>query len=113
MTYTDLLLLWSSRLFGIAVGFFLALFALDAVRPGASLGAVVRDVAIHLVPASVVLLIVALSWRWRWIGAAGFFVLAIAYALMVRSRLDWTLAISGPLLVASGLFFWSWLRRPG
>ena len=112
MTRKRLLLLWSSRILGIAASFFLGLFALDAFEPGKPLAGTLLDFAIHLVPAAVVLAIVALSWRRAWIGGVAFVLLAVAYAVAVRFRLDWILAISGPLLAVGVLFLWSWRNRP-
>lgn len=93
---------------GIAVSLFLALFALDAFTPGKPPGRALTNLTIHLVPAGTVLGIVALSWRRAWIGGAAFILLAGAYALTVRFRPDWVLAISGPLLMVGVLFLWSW-----
>lgn len=94
------------------MSFFLSLFALDAVEPGKPLARALPDFAIHLVPAAVVLAIVALSWRRAWIGGVAFVLLAAAYAVTVRFRLDWILAISGPLLTVGVLFLWSWRNHP-
>ena len=90
---------------------FLSLFALDAFEGGKPLAVVLTDFAIHLVPAAVVLAIVALSWRRPWIGGVGFVLLGAAYATAVSFRLDWTLPISGPLLTAGALFLLSWRRH--
>ena len=101
-------LMWSSRILGIALSLFLGLFALDAFEPGKPLGRALADFAIHLVPAALVLTIVAASWRREWIGGVAFVLLAVAYAVAVRFRLEWTLAISGPLLTVGILSLWSW-----
>ena len=90
---------------------FLSLFALDAFERGKPLVSVLTDFAIHLIPAAVVLAIVALSWRRPWIGGVAFVVLGAAYGPTVNFRLDWTLPISGPLLTAGALFLWSWRRQ--
>jgi hypothetical protein len=111
MTRKDLLLLWSPRILGIAMSLFFSLFALDAFEGGKPLAVVLTDFAIHLVPAAGVLAIVALSWRWPWIGGVAFVVLGAAYAPAVSFRLDWTLPISGPLLTAGALFLLSWRRH--
>jgi CHASE2 domain-containing sensor protein len=102
------LLLWSPRILGIAVSVFLSLFALDAFEPGKPLAPVLKDLAIHLVPAAVVLAIVALSWQRPGIGGVAFILLAAGYVPIVGFRLDWIVAISGPLLTVGLLFLWSW-----
>jgi hypothetical protein len=101
----DTLLLWAPRWLGIAVCFFLSLFALDAV------GA--HDFAFHLAPLALLLAIVLVSWRHPWLGGAVFTTLALVYAYSARHRPDWVLTVSGPLLVVGILFLWSWSRQRG
>jgi hypothetical protein len=100
--------LWAPRVLGLALGVFLGLFALDAFAPGKPVGRAVLDFVIHLAPSGLVLAVVALSWRWEWIGGVAFIGLAVAYALMVNFRPDWVLVISGPLFVVGLLFLWAW-----
>jgi hypothetical protein len=90
---------WAPRLGGLAIATFLALFALDAVN------------AIHLVPSLLVLAIVAVGWKFEWVGAIGFTALAFLYAAMVWGRLDWVSVISTPLLLVGFLFCASWRAR--
>jgi hypothetical protein len=101
-------LLWSPRILGTAVSAFLSLFALDAFEPGKPLAEALTDFAMHLAPAAVVLGIVALSWHRPWIGGVAFILLAAAYVPIVGFRLDWIVAISGPLLTVGVLFLLSW-----
>jgi hypothetical protein len=69
-------------------------------------------VGIHLIPAFVLLTVVAASFRWEWIGAVAFIGLAVLYAVtMSRGRLDWMLLISGPLAIVGALFVWSWFHH--
>ena len=90
---------------------FLGLFALDALEQGKPLANALADVAIHLLPAAVVLAIVALAWNRPWVGGLSFVLLAAAYALTARSRIDWIVAISGPLLIVGVLYLWSGGRK--
>ena len=108
MSLKHFLTLWSPRILGIAVSFVLSLFALDAFTSGRPLDRAMADFAMHLVPALAVLAVVAMAWRRPWMGGVTFVLLAAAYALAARSRLDWVLVISGPLLVVGLLFLWSW-----
>ena len=100
-------LLWTPRVLGILLSVFLAMFALDAFSEGKTFIQALPDFAIHLVPAIVLLAIVAASWRWEWVGGLTFVALAVGYVAMVR-RLDWILVISAPLLVTGALFLLSW-----
>jgi hypothetical protein len=111
-TTTGLLRLWSPRILGILVALFIGVFALDAFNEGKPLFAALPDFVVHLIPAFVLLALVIASFPRPWIGAIGFMSLAIVYAVtMSRGRLDWMLAISGPLLVVGVLFLWSWSPR--
>ncbi len=101
------LLLWSPRILGILVALYIGLFALDSVGEGSV------ALLIHLVPALVLFVVVVMAWRWEWVGAMVFLFLALLYAATTLYRIDWILAISGPLLVVGLLFFWSWRHREG
>lgn len=107
-TTSGRLLLWSPRILGILVSLFIGMFALDAFSEGKPWLAALLGFAIHLIPAFVLLAVVVASFRRQWIGAVAFIGLAVLYAVtMSNGRLDWTLAISGPLLVVGALFLWS------
>ena len=106
------LLRWVPRLLGILVSAFVGLFALDAFSAGKPFTDAVLDFLIHLLPALMLLTVVALSWRREWIGAVVFIGLAVLYSLtMARGHLDWMLLIGTPLLIVGALFLWSWLDQ--
>ena len=104
---TEQLLQWAPRILGIALTLFLCLFALDAFEPHKPVTTMLTDLAIHLAPAAIVFAIVVLSWRRPFIGGLAFVLLSFAYALAVRFRFDWVIAISGPLLLVGLLFLGS------
>ncbi|HUC44312.1 MAG TPA: hypothetical protein VMR65_09750, partial [Candidatus Sulfotelmatobacter sp.] len=64
---SDRILLWAPRVLGVAVCFFLSLFALDAFGPGKTAAEGLRDFAIHVSPMLALLAVVAVSWRREWI----------------------------------------------
>jgi hypothetical protein len=106
---------WSPALAGILVSLFIGMFALDAFGEGKPFVEALPDFMIHLAPAFVLLAIVGASYRRPWLGAVVFIGLGALYALtMSKGRLDWMLAISGPLVVVGALFLWNWVldRRP-
>ena len=103
------LLLWTPRILGILVSLFIALFALDAFSANRPFSAALPDFLMHLIPALTLLTIVAVSWRYEWVGALAFIALAVVYSTtMARGRIDWMLVIGGPLLIVGVLFLWSW-----
>jgi len=111
MTKTLTAAVWIPRIAGIAMALFLSLFALDAFNDKSFIDAL-PGFLMHLRPAALVLLVVALSWRIPLAGAVGFSLLALGYAMMVHWRPDWIAVISGPLLVVAVLFLVSARYRP-
>ena len=101
---------WGPRISGLAVAGFLALFALDAFN-STSFFRALPAFAIHLIPSLLVLAVVAVAWRFEWIGAIGFIGLAALYAMRVHGRIDWVAVISGPLVLVGVLFLLSWWYR--
>lgn len=93
-------LLWTPRILAILFCLFLSLFAFDA--SGGS------QFALHVAPTLVLLAVVAVSWRWEWVGGWVFTGLGIAYVYAARDHLSWVLSISVPLVVVGILYGWNW-----
>ena len=106
-------LFWSPRVLTILFALFLSLFALDVFEEGYGLWETVLALFMHLIPTWIVLIVLALSWRWEWIGAVLFVALALIYAYFAvgRGHPEWIAIISGPLLLIAGLFLVNWLYR--
>ena len=100
--------LWTTRIFAILVCLFLSLFALDAFESGKTLGEALPDFAVHMAPTLFLAAVVAVSWRWEWVGAVVFTALGIAYAYVSRDHISWLLSISLPLLAVGVLYGWNW-----
>ncbi len=100
---------WAPRILGVVFALFLSVFALDALDQG------VLAVLMHLRPAALVLLVLALSWRRELAGSLAFLALAVLYILWAWGHFRWPVyaAIAGPLFLMSGLFLaaWLWKRR--
>ena len=105
------LLLWSPRVLGILVCLFLSFFALDSFQDGNTLIEDLPDFAGHIAPILILSAIVAVSWRWEWVGGVAFTGLGVSYAYLSRDHLSWIPVIAGPLLVVGILFFWSWVHH--
>ncbi|MDP2360666.1 MAG: hypothetical protein Q8O14_07925 [bacterium] len=104
-------LTWLPRVLMLIIAAFLSVFALDALQPGQ--GAVRRalTLALHLIPAGMVVLTAVASWRREWIGAivslgAG------AWSLALWSG-HWSAkaGLGGALLLAGLLYGAAWILR--
>ena len=106
------LLFWAPRVICIMFAIFLSLFALDVFKEGLGFWKTVLALLIHLIPVYIVGVVLAIAWRWEWVGALGFGGLALWYAWGVwRRHPDWVVTIAGPLLVIAVLFLVNWLKH--
>jgi hypothetical protein len=106
------LLFWAPRVICITFAIFLGMFALDVFSESYGFWKTVAALMIHLVPVYIVLAVLAIAWRWEWIGAAGFAGLALWYAKGVwRHHSNWVAAIAGPMALIAVLFPVNWLKH--
>jgi hypothetical protein len=67
----------------------------------------------HLIPTAILLIVLALSWRWEWVGGVLFTALGVLYLVMFWGKfaLSVYLLISGPLFLVGILFLMNWVSR--
>lgn len=106
------LLYWTPRVLALAFAAFISIFALD-VFEGHGFWETVVALLMHLIPTAIVLIVVALAWRWEWIGALVFAALGVAYIVTTAGRFHWAAYafIAGPLFLLAILFGVGWVRR--
>jgi hypothetical protein len=104
---------WAPRILGLLFAAFISLFAMDVFGEGYGFWETIAALFMHLIPTGILLVILALAWRWEWIGAVLFAALGVAYIVMARGKFEWAtyLVISGPLFLMSALFLANWLSR--
>ena len=104
---------WSPRMLCVLLAMFLSIFALDVF--GESQGFWETSIALlmHLTPSGVVLILLAIAWRWPLVGAVAFPTLGLLYIATFWGRFHWSAyaAISGPLILIGVLFLVDWVRR--
>jgi hypothetical protein len=107
------LLYWTPRALCIMFAIFISMFALDVFGEGRGFWATTLALLIHLIPTYIVLIVLAVSWRWEWVGAALFTALGVLYIVTSWGRFPLlTYAIiSGPLFLVGTLFMLNWLYR--
>jgi hypothetical protein len=99
---------------GIFIAIFISLFALDVFAEGYSFWETIIALLMHLIPTVIILIILAIAWRWEWIGGILFILLGVLYITLFwdPSQLPAYLMISGPLFLIGLLFLLNgFLRR--
>jgi hypothetical protein len=107
------LLYWTPRILVILFAVFISLFALDVFGEGYGLGETIIALVMHLIPTAVVLIVLAIAWRWEWVGGILFIALGVLYIALFWDRFEWPafLIISAPLLLVGVLFLLNWFYR--
>jgi hypothetical protein len=106
-------LYWAPRALGVAFILFISLFALDVFGTGRGFWATALALLMHLIPVFFAAIVLALSWRWEWVGAFLFTVLGVLYVVWAWGRFNWAAYtfISGPLFLLGALFLLNWVYR--
>jgi hypothetical protein len=108
------LLYWLPRVLGLLVVAYLSIFAADVFSEGAGAWRTLIALAGHLIPSAILLVFVAIAWRWEAAGGLLFIAIAAVYTMWVlighRPSL-WILVIAGPAFVVGALFMMDWCYR--
>ncbi len=100
------IIFWTPRILGIVMAIFISLFALDVFGAGNNFWETIVSLMMHLIPTMVLLIVLAVAWRWEWIGGLLFIGLGVLYITLFwdPSRLPGYLLISGLLFLVGILF---------
>ena len=103
-------LYWIPRGLVILEAVFISLFALDVFGEGYDFPILLQALAIHLFPTAVILVALAIAWRWERVGGILFIALGAYYVFKFGVNLNSSafLIIAGPLLLAGLLFLVNW-----
>lgn len=109
---------WLPRLLCIGAILFVSMFALDAFEPGIPFGQQLTGFMIHLIPTYILLGLLAVAWRWPFIGGLLFAIVGIVMSPFVYTMnfhrthsvgasLVIILMITVPFIICGLLFIWS------
>jgi hypothetical protein len=98
------LFFWLPRILGFLYAGFLAMFAFDVFSENTAILQTINAFAIHLIPSIVSLILVALLWRWQFVGGVLLIAAGCSYATMVGWRALFVLVIGAPMFVIGILF---------
>jgi hypothetical protein len=104
---------WMPRIMCLLFAVFVSLFALDVFGAGYGFWGTIVALLMHLIPTAIILIVLAIAWRWEWIGAILFVALGVWYVIMAWGKFGWPtyLLIAGPLFLVGALFLVNWLYR--
>jgi hypothetical protein len=104
---------WMPRIMCLLFAVFVSLFALDVFGAGYGFWGTIVALLMHLIPTAIILIVLAIAWRWEWIGAILFVALGVWYVIMAWGKFGWPtyLFIAGPLFLVGALFLVNWLYR--
>ena len=107
------ILFWTPRVLSILFALFVSLFALDVFGVGYSFWETVLALLIHLVPVYILLIGLAIAWRWEWVGALIFIGFAVWYVAMAwgQFQLSVYVMMAGVPFVVGILWLIDWLYR--
>ena len=75
------LLYWTPRLLCILFAIFISLFALDVLGEGYGFWGTILKLLMHLIPTGIFLIVLAITWRWEWVGGILFPALGVLYMI--------------------------------
>ena len=107
------ILFWTPRVLSILFALFVSLFALDVFGVGYSFWETVLALLIHLVPVYILLIGLAIAWRWEWVGALIFMGFAVWYVAMAWGQFPLSVYVmmAGVPFVVGILWLIDWLYR--
>jgi hypothetical protein len=106
-------LFWTPRILCLLFAALISLFALDVFEESRGFWNTTLALLMHLVPTGFLLIILAVSWRWEWVGGLLFPVLGAFYLVAFWGRFHWSAyaILSGSLFLLGALFLLSWSHR--
>ena len=106
-------LYWIPRILAILFTVFISLFALDVFAEGYTFWQAIGAFFIHLVPVYILLIALAIAWRFELVGGIAFIILGLWYVIMTFNRAHYSaiLLIPVPLFIIGILFLVNFLIR--
>lgn len=109
------LLFWTPRVLGLLFALFISMFALDVFGQGDGFWGTLGALLMHLIPVYVLLIALAIGWRWEWAGALLFAGFSVWYLIMswgpvpLIAILMGAWPIAAPALLVALFFLLDWL----
>jgi len=110
---TTAFLFWTPRILALLYSVFISMFALDVFNEGLGFWQTLGALLLHLIPTAALLLILAIAWRWEWVGGMAYAALGVLFIIWAPEHVRWTVraVMAGALFLIGVLFLWGWLYR--
>lgn len=107
------LLYWAPRALCIVFVVLTSLFALDVFEESKSIGEIILNLLMHLIPTFILLVILVITWKREWIGGILFIAFGFLYIINMWGKFPLTtyIVIAGPLFIIGILFLLNWKYR--
>jgi hypothetical protein len=107
------LLYWAPRTLGIVYVLFISVFAFDVFEAHLSFSELLLALAVQLIPAVILIVVLAFAWKREWLGSVGFIALGLLYMWITKLRFPPAayFVISGLAFLIGLLFLANWLLR--
>lgn len=107
------LLYWAPRVLCIVFLVLTSLFALDVFEESKSIGEIILNLLMHLIPTFILIVILVITWKREWIGGILFIAFGFLYIINMWGKfpLATYIVIAGPLFIIGILFLLNWKYR--
>lgn len=113
---------WTPRILSILLILFLAMFSLDVIGPGRSVGDILIGLIMHNIPVLILTALLMIAWKHELVGAITFIAAGSLYSGMNVFRaihsdipwylsIPWSLTIAGPAFLVGILFLLNWKQK--
>lgn len=113
---------WTPRILSILFIMFLAMFSLDVIEPGRSIGDIIIGLIMYNIPVFILIVLLVIAWKHELVGAATFISAGLLYSGLTVFRaihseipwylsISWSLTIAGPAFLVGFLFLLNWKRK--
>ena len=106
-------LYWAPRVISILFALFISMFGFDVFDMDIGFPEIILAFIMDMLPAIIVVVMIALAWRWELVGAILCMGLALFYIFGTNFDMDIItyLLIPGPLMILAVLWFLGWLQK--
>lgn len=117
MIKKDKIMLWTPRILSILFILFLAMFSLDVFSEDYTFLETLLALFMHNIPVFILIIILAISWKYEIVGGVAFILTGLFYMWMVIFNAnfdsDWIaiVIISGPAFFIGILFVVNWFKN--